>query len=77
MAKPKFLQFSLIKALAGILAFQCNKQIYYLFFYILIISEKQDSSTKCKSRGEKLFSKSRHMFGIKKMFEERSGYGMV
>ena len=55
------------------LSMQLHFKIYsFFFFHILTISEKENSSTKCRPRGEKLFHKRRHTFGLgKKMSGER------
>lgn len=70
ITEPKFLSFFLIDALAEILTFQCNSTSNILFslltFLIFYFLKKQNSSSKCGPREEKLFSKGRHTCGIKR-----------
>lgn len=73
ITQPKFLGFSLTEALAGTPAFRCNSSSKYILcsFTSLVFLKKQNSSTKCRPRGEKLFCKRRHTFGMKK--KKKSG----
>lgn len=74
ITQPKFLGFSLTEALAGTPAFRCNSSSKYIVcsFTSLVFLKKQNSSTKCRPRGEKLFCKRRHTFVMKKK-KKKSG----